>query len=119
MPIGLAIASILTLFISFWVLNIARDPRVWRLWWMDILGVLDVDSDREQKRTQETQMAIICYVMFVLLLATSLSGAFWTIDQVREYKREKTWYERNVDSSNREIEKVKSQTQSIKRFDLK
>lgn len=115
MPIGLAIASILTLFISFWALNIARDPRVWRLWWMDMLGVLDVDADREQRRVHETQMSFICYILFVLLLATSLSGAFWTLDLVREYKREKTPYEREIESSNREIEKVKSQPQSIRR----
>lgn len=115
MPIGLAIASILSLFISFWALNIARDPRMWRMWWMDILGVLDVDADREQRRVQEVQMSFICYAMFVLLLATSLSGAFWTVDLVREYKREKTRFEREIDSSNREINKVKSKPQRISR----
>lgn len=115
MPIGLAIASILALFISFWALNVARDPSVWRLWWMDMLGVLDVDADREERRVQETQMSFLCYTLFVLLLATSLSGAFWTVDLVREYKREKTRFERDADSSNREIDKVKSKPQSIKR----
>lgn len=115
MPIGLAIASILALFISFWALNVARDPRVWRMWWMDMLGVLDVDSDREERRVQEMQMSFICYAVFILLLLTSLSGAFWTIDLVREYKREKTRFERQVDSSKREIDKVKSKPQSIKR----
>lgn len=115
MPIGLAIASILALFISFWTLNVARDPRVWRLWWMDLLGVLDVDSDREQRRVQETQMSFICYLLFVLLLATGFSGGFWTVDLVREYKREKTRFEREVDSSNREFEKVRSKPQRISR----
>lgn len=115
MPIGLAIASILALFISFWALNIARDPRVWRLWWMDLLGVLDVDSDREDRRTQESQMSLICYILFVLLLATSLSGAFWTIDLVREFKRDKTRFEREIDNSIREIDKVRSKPQSINR----
>ena len=115
MPIGLAIASILALFISFWALNVARDPRVWRMWWMDMLGVLDVDSDREERRVQEMQMSFICYAVFILLLVTSLSGAFWTVDLVREYKREKTRFERQIDSSKREIDKVKSKPQSIKR----
>jgi len=115
MPIGLAIASILLLFISFWALNVARDPRVWRLWWMDMLGVLDVDPDREQRRVQEVQMSFVCYFLFALLLATSLSGAFWTVDLVREYKREKTRFERAIDSSSREIDKVKSKPQRIAR----
>jgi hypothetical protein len=115
MPIGLAIASILALFISFWALNIARDPRVWRLWWMDLLGVLDVDSDRGERRVQESQMSFICFTLFVLLLAASLSGAFWTVDLIREYKRDKTRFEREIDRSNREIEKVKSKPQRIAR----
>ncbi len=115
MPIGLAIASILALFISFWALNVARDPRVWRMWWMDMLGLLDVDADREERRVQEMQISFICYAVFLLLLVTSLSGAFWTVDLVREYKREKTRFERQIDSSNREINKVKSKPQSIKR----
>lgn len=115
MPIGLAIASILALFVSFWALNIARDPSVWRLWWMDLLGVLDVDSNREQRRRHERQMSFICFTLFLLLLATGLSGAFWTVDMVRNYKRGKTRSERSKESSNREIERVKSQPQSIAR----
>ena len=115
MRIGLAVASILALFISFWALNIARDPSVWRLWWMDLLGVLDVDSNRTERRSQERQMSFICFTLFLLLLATSLSGAFWTLDLVRDNKRDKTRFEREVESSNREIEKVKNQPQRISR----
>lgn len=110
MPTSLAIVSILALFISFWVLNVARDPSVWRLWWMDLLGALDVDSHREQRRGQERQMSFICFTLSLLLLITGLSGAFWTIDLVRDHKRGKTRFEREQQSSNREIEKVKSQT---------
>jgi hypothetical protein len=115
MPIGLAIASIIALFVSFWALNIARDPSVWRLWWMDLLGVLDVDSNRDQRRSQERQMSFICFTLFMLLLTTGLSGAFWTVDLVRDHKRDKTRFERAEQSSNREIEKVKRQPQSIRR----
>lgn len=115
MPIGLAVSSILALFVSFWALNIARDPRVWRLWWMDLLGVLDVDTDREARRIQEQHMSIVCYLAFILLLATSFSGAFWTIDLVREYKRDKTRFEIEVDIDKAEIEKVQSKPQTIKR----
>lgn len=108
MPIGLAIASIVALFISFWALNMARDPKLWRLWWMDLIGVLDMDADRELRRSQERQMSVICYLLFTLLLLTSFSGAFWTFDLIQEYKREKTRYEREIERSNREIDKVKS-----------
>ena len=109
MPIGLAIASLITLFVSFWVLNVARDPKIWRLWWMDLIGVLDLDASRELRRSQERQMAFICHLLFVLLLLTGLSGAYWTFDLIQEYKRDKTHYEREIERSNREIDKVKSQ----------
>jgi len=115
MPIGLAIAAILTLFASFWALNVARDPRVWRLWWMDLLGVLDVDTDRGVRRVQEQNMSLMCYLLFVLLLVTSLSGAFWTVDLVREYRREKTRFEREVNLNRDEIDKVQNKPQGLRR----
>lgn len=115
MPIGLAIAAILTLFASFWALNVARDPRVWRFWWMDLLGVLDVDTDREVRRVQEQHMSFMCYLLFVLLLVTSLSGAFWTVDLVREYRREKTRFEREVNLNRDEIDKVQNKPQGLRR----
>lgn len=115
MPIGLAIASLVALFISFWALHVARDPRLWRLWWMDLIGVLDMDADRELRRSQEGQMSFICYTLFALLLVTSLSGAFWTFDLIQEHKRDKTRYEREIARSNQEIDKVSSKTQGLKR----
>ena len=115
MPIGLAIAAILMLFASFWSLNVARDTRVWRLWWMDLLGVLDVDTDREMRRHQEQHMSIICYLLFILLLAASLSSAFWTVDLVRENRREKTSFERELNLNRDEIDKVQSKPQGLKR----
>ena len=115
MPISLCIASILALFSSFWALNVARDPRVWRLWWMDLLGVLDVDTDREVRRIQELQMTVLCYILFVLLLATSLSGIFWTIDLVREERREKSPFERELKMNRGEIEKIEVKPQVLKR----
>ena len=82
---------------------------------MDLLGVLDVDTDREVRRVQELQMTIACYFLFILLLATSLSGIFWTIDLVREEKREKTRFEREVELNRDEIDKVQSKPQSLRR----
>jgi hypothetical protein len=60
-------------------------------------------------------MTIACYFLFVLLLATSLSGIFWTIDLVREEKREKTRFEREVELNRDEIDKVQNKPQSLKR----
>jgi hypothetical protein len=57
----------------------------------------------------------MCYVLFLLLLATSLSGAFWTVDLVREYKRDKTRFEREINLNRDEIDKVQSKPQGLKR----
>jgi hypothetical protein len=54
-------------------------------------------------------------VVFLLLLATSLSGAFWTVDLVREYKREKTRFERELNLNRDEIDKVQSKPQGLRR----
>ncbi|MBK8093850.1 MAG: hypothetical protein IPK32_18205 [Verrucomicrobiaceae bacterium] len=70
---------------------------------------------REVRRVQELQMSIVCYILFVLLLATSLSGIFWTIDLVREQRREKTRFEREVELNRDEIDKVQGQPQRLKR----
>jgi len=77
--------------------------------------VLDVDTDREVRRIQEQHMSFMCYLLFLLLLATSLSGAFWTVDLVREYKREKTRFERELNLNRDEINKVQSKPQGLRR----
>jgi len=88
------------------LLNVARDPKRWRLMWLDLLGTLDVDTTREQRRQQENHIVILSYLMFVLFLALGLSCGFWTVDQVREQVREKTATERENDFQQRLIEKV-------------
>jgi hypothetical protein len=60
-------------------------------------------------------MSFMCYLLFLLLLATSLSGAFWTVDLVREYKREKTRFERELNLNRDEINKVQSKPQGLRR----
>jgi NADH:ubiquinone oxidoreductase subunit 6 (subunit J) len=98
MAIGFAVAAILSIAICVFALHVARDPKRYRLLWLDLLGVLDVDSTRELRRTQEMHMAVMAYVMFVLFLATAMSCSFWA--------RDKTAAERDNDFQQRQIEKV-------------
>jgi FtsH-binding integral membrane protein len=110
MPIGCAILSIISLFLSIGVLKMARDPRICRLWWMDLLGVLDVDSDRRSRKIQEQQMAAMFYLIFILVAALCLSCIYWTVDGIREFRREKNVIEREIEMGREEIEDVRRKT---------
>ncbi len=110
MPIGLAVTAIVTLFCSFLILHVGRDTKIWRLWWMDLLGVMDASTSREVRKSQEGAMARLCYGIFFLLLLTSLSCIYWTVDQVREYKREKTRFERELFLTRQEMDVVRSKS---------
>ena len=104
MEVPFAVTAILALALCFFFLNVARDPKTWRLRWMDVLGVLDVDADRTRRKGQEAQVAAVGVLLFTLSLAGSLSCAFWTFDQIRDRHREKTRFEREIDLTRSEIE---------------
>jgi hypothetical protein len=107
MPIGSAVLAILSLSFSIALLKMGSDTKLYRLWWMDLLGVLDVDSDREARKAQERQMALMCYLLFFLLIGLCVSCIYWTVDGVREVRRDKSLLELEIDMGRREIEVVR------------
>lgn len=106
MAIRFAVFSILSIAACFVAVNMARDPRKWRLHWLDLLTVLDIDTSREQRKVQEQRLSMLSYVMFVIFVASTVSCAFWTVDQIREMQRFKTAPERENDEVRKAIEKV-------------
>lgn len=108
MPIGLAVTAILAFTLSIACLKVANDVKMWRLRWMDFLGVLDVESDRDMRKSQEKQMAMICFVLFALFAAVAISCAYWTMDEIREVKREKSPIEREMDMGRKEIDGLRA-----------
>ncbi len=107
MPVGSAVTAILSFSLCIFVLRMGGDTKLWRLWWMDLLGVLDVDTDRTARKAQERQMTLMCHVLFVLLAALSVSCIYWTVDGIRDLRREKTVIEREIDMGREEIEDVR------------
>jgi hypothetical protein len=107
MPIGSAIIAILCLTFGITCLRVASEPKMWRLWWMDLLGVLDVDTDRDARKSQERQMSLMCHLLFVLLATLSASCAYWTVDGIREQKRDKSVLERVAEMGREEIDDVR------------
>lgn len=107
MPIGSAVLAILSLSLGIALIKMGSDTKLYRLWWMDLLGVLDVDSDREARKAQERQMAMMCYTLFCLLMALCVSCIYWTVDGVLEVRRDKSVLEREIDMGREEIEDVR------------
>ncbi len=106
MAIRFAVFTILSVAACFWSVNMARDPRKWRLHWLDFLTVLDIDTDRDQRRVQEKHLGMMACMMLVLFIASSLSCGFWTVDQVREEQRLKTAPERDNEYIRKQIDEV-------------
>lgn len=106
MAIRFAVFTILSIAACFVSINMARDPRKWRLMWLDFLTILDIDTDRDQRRAQEKNLGMMAYLMFVIFIASAVSCAFWTVDQVRETQRLKTAPERDNEYMRRQIDEV-------------
>lgn len=106
MAIRFAVFTILSIALCFLALNMGRDPKKWRLLWLDFLSILDVDTSREQRREQERQFGIMSYTAFVVFLLSAISCGFWTIDQVREQQRLKTAPERDMEYYRKQINEV-------------
>ncbi|MDB6074804.1 MAG: hypothetical protein JWO89_2444 [Verrucomicrobiaceae bacterium] len=96
-PILFAVFAILAVFLAVWMLMVIREPKRWRLWWLDLFGVLDVETTRQERRKQESHLSALAYMLFFLLITTAVSCTFWTFDQVRDNLRPKTTVERELE----------------------
>ena len=96
-PISFALFAIFALILAVWMILVIHDPKRWRLWWLDIFGVLDVETTREERREQEGHITLLAYALLFLLLATTVSCSFWSFDMIKENRRPKTAAERELE----------------------
>ncbi|MDB6140847.1 MAG: hypothetical protein JWO94_3919 [Verrucomicrobiaceae bacterium] len=96
-PTAFAVVAILTVFLAVWMLMVIREPKRWRLWWLDFFGVLDVETTRKERREQEGHISLLAYTLCFLLIATAVSCSFWSFDLIRDYRRSKTPAERDLE----------------------
>jgi hypothetical protein len=92
-----ATSAILSLALGIWFLMVGRDPKKWRLWWLDIFGILDVDTNRALRRMQENTLKFFAFLLFALFIAMSVSCSFWSIDQWKDQQRPRTSLEREME----------------------
>ena len=103
---GLAISTLLTTAVSVWMFLVGRDPRTWRLRWLDLFGLMDGDTPRKTRLTQENQLRFMAFVLFLILVAMSVSCLFWTVFQMREQLRPKSAVEQELQLLRERAEQV-------------
>jgi hypothetical protein len=99
-----AIFAILSLAFAIWMFLAGRDPKRWRLLWLDAFGILDSDTSREERHRQELQMRVAAFVVCLMFLAMCVSLVFWSVDEVRETHRSKSTVELELQNVRRLVE---------------
>ena len=99
----LAVIALLSIALTVWTITISRNPKQWRLWWMDLFGILDTDTVRPVRHAQEAQLRLMAWILSFLLTLVTLSSVFWMFDAVRESRREKSSLERDEEFLQRYI----------------
>lgn len=106
MAVRFAVFTILSIAACFWSLSMARAPKEWRVHWLNFLTVLDIETPRETRKSQERLLSMMSYVLFVVFAIAAASCAFWTFDQIQEAGRAKTAPERELEFTRRQLEEV-------------
>ncbi len=107
MTISLAICAIISLALSIFCLRMAGDAKTWRLRWMDMMGVMEVDLDRNLRKAQERQLSWMMQILFIMLLSVSGSCTYWTVMEIHEIRREKSTIERELEMGRAEVDRMR------------
>jgi hypothetical protein len=107
---GIAILGILSLFASVWSFIMTRNPKEWRVHWMNAFGIIDLNSTRTQRRTQEAHLVLIGYFMCAVLLLVSASCIFWVVMEKLEPPQERSQLEKDQDDTRKQMERIRDKT---------
>ena len=111
---GIAIASVLSIFGSIWCFFMARDPKEWRIHWLNAFSIIDLNSTRDQRRKQEAHLKLVCIILLILLLLVGLSCAAWVVMEAREPVPERTEFEKDQDATRKQMDKIRSKKSFFK-----
>lgn len=113
MPVAFAILAIVCCFICGWGYVMARNPKEWRLWWMNLVGYLDLNSTREQRRRQEMHIKMSSYGMSVLSLTLAASCTFWVMAESGE-RSAKGPGEKGHETTIKQLEKMRGKFRKLR-----
>ncbi len=108
MLIGAAILAVLAIFGSCWAYQMARDPKHWRLWWMEMLNVVEINASRERRRRQEVILVVCSYGLCAVCALIAIFGIYQAVLEVQELKRDKTVFEKEQELTRREFDAMRS-----------
>ncbi len=111
---AVATIAIFSIFLCCWSYIMARDPKNWRLWWMNLVGYVDLTSSHDQRRKQERWLRTIAYILSLVSLLTALSCIYWAVFEAEDIHRSKTSFEKDQDQTLRELEKMKSKFRKLR-----
>ena len=114
MLVGIAILAILSLFGSVWTFKMARNPKDWRIHWMNAFRIIDLNSTRSQRRKQEGHLVIISYFMCGLLLLVSASCIFWVVMEKLEPPPERSQLEKDQEDTRKQMDVIRSRFNKLR-----
>jgi uncharacterized membrane protein YqjE len=105
---GVAVLAILAVFGTFWTFAMARNPKRWRLWWLDTLNIVDIESSREHRHIQETKLAIGSSITCVFLVLLTVFCVYHVATELQDRHRDKTQFEKDQEETRKQIEIMRS-----------
>lgn len=108
MPTGSAITAILSVFLAVWFFNMSRAPKEWRLWWLNVVGLPDLDSTREERRRHEFVLKCFSFLFTLLCVVLAVTCIYFTVEGVKEMRRPKTQFEQDQERLKRQVHEMGS-----------
>ena len=108
-----AILAIAAVFISCWSLLMALNPKHWRLWWMTLMGIPDLNSKREQKRVQQYRLMLAAYIVLFLMLFAAVFFTWQVFEEIHDLQN-KSAFDKTRDNTMRDVEKFKGRFNKLK-----
>ncbi len=113
----LALAStvaIISIFMFCWTFIMARDPKTWRMWWMALFAIIDMNSTREQRRRYELRLSIVSWIFAGLFLISGVASVYVIIIEVQEERMPRTQFEKDQDKTMQDIEKWRQKFKKLR-----
>ena len=106
--VGAAILALFAIFGSVWAYQMAREPKRWRLWWLTALRIIEIDTPRERRRSQETKLAVVSSILCLACVVTAVVCVYEVTVDFQDRHRTKTPFEMDRDQTRKQIQEMQS-----------
>ena len=81
---------------------------------MNFFGYLDLNSTRDQRRTQEGHLRLFAYLTSFMCLVVAVTGTFWVVTEVQEKNENKTPLEKDQAMTLKHLEKTRGMFRKLR-----